>query len=263
MIVCVVGAAGLDAGAALDRAVDVVVRDRGLLGLLDGVEQRRVAVRVAAADARRDLDVLDQLGEQLAALGVDHGLLVLGGRPFGVAGHRLSPSRHDCSSRDLPGRGSAALRTMSTKNPCTRSSPVSSGWNDGGQQRALANRDDPTGGRSGRRRGRAPRRRARPTPPTGARMNTACERRRRTPAKSTSASKDSSCRPKALRRTIMSMPPMVSWSVDAVQDLVGQHDHARRRCRTPACRPRPARAAAPAGRRRRAAWTWWSTRRRG
>ena len=67
----VVGAAGLQAGAALDRALDVVVRDRGLLRLLDGVVERRVAGRVAAAGPRRDLDVLDQLGEQLAALGVD------------------------------------------------------------------------------------------------------------------------------------------------------------------------------------------------
>ena len=40
----VVGAAGLGAGPALDRAVDVVVGDRGLLGLLDRVVERRVAV---------------------------------------------------------------------------------------------------------------------------------------------------------------------------------------------------------------------------
>jgi transcriptional/translational regulatory protein YebC/TACO1 len=39
---------------------------------------------------RGDLDVLDQLGEQLAALGVDHRLLVLGGGPLGVAAHVLS-----------------------------------------------------------------------------------------------------------------------------------------------------------------------------
>src|SRR5690606_14208066 len=34
-----------------------------------------------------DLDVLDQLGERLRALGVDDGLLVLGCRPLGMPGH--------------------------------------------------------------------------------------------------------------------------------------------------------------------------------
>ena len=74
--------------AALEGAVDVVVRDGALLGLLDGVVERGVAVRVTAAGPRGDLDVLDQLGEHLAAAGVDDGLLVLGGRPFRVAGHQ-------------------------------------------------------------------------------------------------------------------------------------------------------------------------------
>ena len=83
----VLRAAGLRAGAALDRAVDVVVGDRRLLGLLDGVVERRVAGDVTAAHPGRDLDVLDQLGEHLAALGVDDGLLVLRGRPLGVARH--------------------------------------------------------------------------------------------------------------------------------------------------------------------------------
>ena len=51
-------------------------------------------------------------------------------------------------------------------------------------------------------------------PPTdstqGARMNTACTGSS-SPAKSRSSSKESTCRPKALRRTVMSMPPSVSW----------------------------------------------------
>ena len=81
----VVDATGLGAGAALDRGVDVLVGDRALLGLLDGVVEGRVAGGVAAALLRRDLDVLDQLGEELAALGVDRGLLVLGRCPLGVA----------------------------------------------------------------------------------------------------------------------------------------------------------------------------------
>jgi hypothetical protein len=85
--VLVLSAAGFLAGAALDRAVDVLVRHRGLLGLLDRVEQRRVARRVTAAGPGRHLDVLDQLGEKLASLSVDHRLLVLGGGPLGVAAH--------------------------------------------------------------------------------------------------------------------------------------------------------------------------------
>jgi hypothetical protein len=80
-----VGAAGLGARAPLDRPVDVVVGDRGLLGLVDRVPEGRVAQRVTATGARRHLDVLDELGEQLAALGVDRRLLVLRGRPLGVA----------------------------------------------------------------------------------------------------------------------------------------------------------------------------------
>src|SRR6202035_4788848 len=80
-----------------------------LLRLLDGVVQRRVARRVSAARAGGDLDVLDQLGEQLAALSVDHRLLVLGGGPLGVAAHVLS-------------------FTMSTNSSWIRRSGVSSGW---------------------------------------------------------------------------------------------------------------------------------------
>jgi len=83
--------AGLGARAALDGAVDVLVRDRGLLGLLDGVVEGRVARRVSPAHPGRDLDVLDELGEHLAAPRVDDGLLVLGRRPFGVARHEVVP----------------------------------------------------------------------------------------------------------------------------------------------------------------------------
>ena len=52
-----------------------------------GVDEGGVARQVGAADLRGDLDVLDQLGERLAAPGVDDGLLVLRGRPLGVAAH--------------------------------------------------------------------------------------------------------------------------------------------------------------------------------
>jgi hypothetical protein len=69
-------------GAALDGAVDVVVGYGVLLRLLDRVEEGRVAGRVAATGAGRHLDVLDEAGEELAALGVDDGLFVLGRRPL-------------------------------------------------------------------------------------------------------------------------------------------------------------------------------------
>ena len=121
----VVRAAGLGARAALDRAVDVVVGDRGLLGLLDRVVERRVAGRVTAAHPGRDLDVLDQLGEHLAAPGVDDRLLVLGGRPLGVAGHDAVPL--PCSGA---GAGSALTRPGPRTAAWIRWSPVISGWND-------------------------------------------------------------------------------------------------------------------------------------
>ena len=77
----------------------------------------------------------------------------------------------------------------------------------------LPDRDDPTCGRADGHARRGPR----PTPPTdsthGARMKTAwtgrvAEHR----ASSRSASKESTWRPNALRRTVTSRPPMVSWS---------------------------------------------------
>src|SRR4029453_4316796 len=83
----VVGAAGLFACATLAGPLDVVVGHRVLLGLLTGVIQRRVAGGITAAHARGHLDVLDQPREVLAATGVDHSLLVLGGGPLGMALH--------------------------------------------------------------------------------------------------------------------------------------------------------------------------------
>lgn len=82
--VFVVGGAVFSTGTTLDGTSDVVGRHGGLLGLVDGIVQGRVAVRVATAEAGGDFDVLDELGEELAALGVDGGLLVLGGRPLGM-----------------------------------------------------------------------------------------------------------------------------------------------------------------------------------
>ena len=212
----VVGAAGLGAGAALDRAVDVVVGDRGLLGLLDGVVERRVAGRVAAAHPGRDLDVLDQLGEHLAALGVDDGLLVLGGRPLGVAGHASPSVELSTCSAARPGPRSSRW---------IRASPPTSGWNDVAISVALPDRDDPTRRPGPRPRGRAPRRPAPTSSTHGARMKTRVHRAGRGPSTSRSASKESTWRPNALRRTVMSRPPRVSWPGAPSRDPVGQQDH--------------------------------------
>ena len=86
----VVGATGFSTGATLDGAVDVVGGDGVLLRLLDGVVQGRVASGVAAARASCNLNVLDEAREELAALGVNSGLLVLGGRPLRVSRHHFS-----------------------------------------------------------------------------------------------------------------------------------------------------------------------------
>ena len=157
----VVRAAGLGAGPALDGPVDVVVGDRGLLGLLDGVVERRVARDVTAAHPGGDLDVLDQLGEHLAAPGVDDGLLVLGRRPLGVARHQRVPSLQRCFDEVA-------------EEPVDASVPPHLGVEGRRHQVALPDRDDPTRGLTAGRRGRAPRPPA-PTASThGARMKTAC-----------------------------------------------------------------------------------------
>ena len=81
-----VGVAAL-AGALGDRALDVVLRHRRVLGLLHGQRERRVALDVAAALLRRHRDGARELGEELAAAGVDDRLLVLDPRPLGMTGH--------------------------------------------------------------------------------------------------------------------------------------------------------------------------------
>jgi hypothetical protein len=73
------------AGTALDGRIDIRVRHRGLLRLLDGVDERRVAREVGTPELRGDFDVLDELGERLGTARIFDRLLVLGGCPFGVA----------------------------------------------------------------------------------------------------------------------------------------------------------------------------------
>ena len=83
--------AGQLAGAALDRALDVVGRHVDRLGVGDDGAQARIAVGIAAAVARRDRQFLDDAREDLAALGVGRALLVLDRVPFRVAGHGGKP----------------------------------------------------------------------------------------------------------------------------------------------------------------------------
>ena len=77
----------LGARASLDRAVDVVIGNRGFLRFLNSVVESRIASWVATAGPCCHLDVLDELGKKFAASSVDHCFLVLSGRPLGVTGH--------------------------------------------------------------------------------------------------------------------------------------------------------------------------------
>ena len=128
------------------------------------------------------------------------------------------------------------------------------------EQRALPDRDDPTGGRP------VPTRASTSTPgpassTQGARMSTAWNGSDM-PAKSTSVSQESTWRPKALRRTVTSSPPTVSWPGGAALDPVGQQDHARAGAERRQPGADGACAAAPAGRTRPPACASWWTRRR-
>src|SRR6185437_1416157 len=72
------------AGAFFDRAVDIVVGHRLCARGGDRRAQARVGIKVAAAKPRRNRDFLDQLGEELAALGIARSLLVLDRTPLGM-----------------------------------------------------------------------------------------------------------------------------------------------------------------------------------
>jgi hypothetical protein len=83
---------GALAGALGDGALDVVLGHRGVLGLLDGEPERRVALRVASALLGGHRDGARELGEELAAACVDDRLLVLDPRPLGMTCHAFDAS---------------------------------------------------------------------------------------------------------------------------------------------------------------------------
>src|SRR5207248_1181619 len=83
----VVGAAGVEAGAASYGSVDVVVWHRTALGFRNCVGKGRIARGVTTAGTRGNLDVLDEFREELAPACVDDGLLVLRRRPLAVSTH--------------------------------------------------------------------------------------------------------------------------------------------------------------------------------
>jgi hypothetical protein len=74
-------------GPALDGALHRVLRHVAFRGLFHCHPQPRIAGHVGTADTGGDGDLLDQPGEEGAALGVLAPLAVLDVGPFGVAGH--------------------------------------------------------------------------------------------------------------------------------------------------------------------------------
>src|SRR5207302_7720024 len=93
-----VGAALRLARAPLDGPLDGVDRYRRRARLLVHGTQRGVGVEVAAALARRHLQLADELGEELAPRLVGGTLLVLDRGPLRMTGHRAatppSPGRY-------------------------------------------------------------------------------------------------------------------------------------------------------------------------
>jgi hypothetical protein len=75
------------AHAALDGALDVVLRHVVVGGFIHRQPKARVHVRVTPAHARGDGDFLDEAGKDLAALRILAPLAVLDVRPLAVACH--------------------------------------------------------------------------------------------------------------------------------------------------------------------------------
>ncbi len=111
------------ARTALDGTLDRVERHRVVAGLLKHGAQCRVGVGIAAALTGRNLDLLDQLGEELAALRVGRTLLVLDRRPLGMTAHGVTSTVSSLASARPSGRSPASIN----QRRCSRESPDSSG----------------------------------------------------------------------------------------------------------------------------------------
>src|SRR2546428_12288222 len=80
------------AGAALDRALDVIVRHALRTRRLDGAAQAQIAIGIAPAGFRCDGDFLRQFAENLAAFRVDRAFETLDLRPLAMSGHECAES---------------------------------------------------------------------------------------------------------------------------------------------------------------------------
>ena len=75
------------AGRLVDILLDGIGRHVGRLGLFDRQPQARIHAKVAAALARRDRDLADHAGPDLAAFFILPALAVLDVGPLGMSGH--------------------------------------------------------------------------------------------------------------------------------------------------------------------------------
>src|SRR5262245_66181773 len=76
--------------AFLDRSFDVVGRHVHFFGVGYRFAEPRITFGVAAADARRDGDFLDQFREHASALRINGAFFVFDTVPLGMAGHNYS-----------------------------------------------------------------------------------------------------------------------------------------------------------------------------
>ena len=81
------------ATAALDRALDIILGHVLLIGLIDRQAQPWITVDITTAEPRCNGNFLDEPGENLAALGVLRGFLVLDISPFAVTRHNAYACR--------------------------------------------------------------------------------------------------------------------------------------------------------------------------
>jgi hypothetical protein len=80
---------GFLTSTTLTHPLNIVIGNRTLLRLPNGVIPRRITRRIPIGNPRRHLDILDQPSKILATTSVNHSLLMLRGRPLGMAAHRL------------------------------------------------------------------------------------------------------------------------------------------------------------------------------